>query len=127
MFCKARGLAVLFEISVVALLVAMLSAIAWIAFFVDDHNAIEFIAGTSLAAAFVYSITKIKSHPYQYSTKSKFKFESAEQVIERCIRHLHDIIIPLVCAIAIVLVFSLFYIVWFQAQIIGGFFEWIDK
>ena len=127
MFCKARGLAVLSELSVTALLCAIASGVVWFVFGAEDQNAIEVAAGVSLSVAFLYSVIKINKYPYRVDGNPRFRLEDDEQVIERCIRHMHDILIPLSCAIAIILVFSLFYIVWFQAQIIGGFFEWIDK
>lgn len=119
--CKARFKSVILDCLVTVLLCAMASTAAVI-LSSDDMVLIEVILSASLSAAFLIALVKINRIPVEESPSSKYRLESDKQIIERCRRELHAIVMVIsgVLILCMILGFAL------TVNIIYGAIDWVE-
>ena len=119
--CSARLKSVFFEAATVALLTAMVSAAILVTWGNPYADIFELAAGVCIWVSIGLMAFKMINHPHEKNEHTHTGLESAEQVVGRNIRYMHEAVM---CVISIILALSVVGIVWmihFGLIIIEGF------
>jgi hypothetical protein len=119
--CSARLKSVLFEAATVALLTVMVSAAILVTFGNPCAGIFELAAGVCIWASVGLMAFKMINHPHEKNEHTHTGLESAEQVISRNIRYMHEAVMCISSIILVLAIVGIGWLIHFGFIIIEGF------
>ena len=125
--CRFPAKAVAWQLLVISSLTIAASAVVFFLSGMGDLGLDEFLISNCLVVSFLYGLVLINGYPHKRNVARRSPLETGDQIVERCRRHLHEIVMVAACSIAVITVIVVAWQVWLWIYLAFGFIDWVNR
>lgn len=125
--CRFPAKAVGMSVALVSALTISTSVVVGFTIGMGELNVFEFTVSNCLVASLIYMLIQINNYPHMRDFKEHKILENEDQVLDRCLKHLHDIASTASAALIVIVLIMTCWSSWFAMQITFGFYDWINR
>lgn len=125
--CRFPAKAVAWQLLVISSLTIGASAVVFFLSGMGDLTLDKFLTSNCIVVSFFYCLLLIGAYPHKRNVASRSPLETGDQIVERCRRHLHEIVMVAACSIAVITVIIVAWQVWLWLYLAFGFIDWVNR